>query len=214
MLSKMPIAVREVVRYRFARSLMAGLLAAMMLAGVAVVPAMAAPEAAPSAAPAHAGSYYTVQRGDTLTSIARRYGTSVHAIASANGIANPSHIYVGQRLWISGGHVSPPVHTRTYIVQRTDNLSSIARRFNTTVQAIMHANGLTNPNHIFVGQRLYVPTGAWSPPSVYGFYYTVRSGDNLTRIAQRYGVSVHTLARVNNIHNISRIYVGQRLYIP
>jgi LysM repeat protein len=201
--------------HHFARLVVAGLLAVLMLASVAVVPAMAAPEASTAAAPAQSGVWYVVKRTDNLTSIARRYGTTVHAIARANRIVNPSRIYVGQRLWIPAAHpVSPPVHTKYYVVQRTDNLSSIARRYNTTVRAIMLANGLTNPNYIFVGQRLHIPTGIWHPPSVYGFYYTVRPGDNLTRIAQRYGVSVHTLARVNNIHNISRIYVGQKLYIP
>jgi LysM repeat protein len=211
----MPTTSRITSKHLCARFVVAGLLALFMVAGVAVVPAMAAPEASAAAAPAQSGIYYTVQRSDTLTSIARRYGTTVYAIARANGIVNPSRIYVGQRLWIPGAHhVAPPVHTRIHIVQRTDNLSSIARHYNTTVQAIMRANGLTNPNYIFIGQRLHVPVGTWSPPSVYGFYYTVRAGDNLSRIAQRYGVSVHTLARVNNIHNIHRIYVGQKIYIP
>ena len=93
-------------------------------------------------------SYYTVQRGDTLYSIARRYGTTVQAIAQANGILNPAYIYVGQVLCIPVA-APPPPSGGYYIVQRGDNLFRIALRFGTTYQAIAAANNLWNPNYIY-----------------------------------------------------------------
>ncbi len=117
-----------------------------------------------SVAHASSCSYYIVQRGDTLYSIARRYGTTVQAIARANGILNPSLIYVGQVLCIPGPAPLPP-SGGYYIVQRGDNLYRIALRFGTTYQAIAAANNLWNPNYIYVGQRLFIP-GYTAPPPV------------------------------------------------
>jgi LysM repeat protein len=99
---------------------------------------------------------YVVQSGDTLWSIARRFGTTVEAIAWRNGIINPWYIHVGQRLIITEG-VSPPPSYTVYIVRWGDTLWSIARRFGTTAWAIALANNLRNPNLIYVGQQLIIP---------------------------------------------------------
>jgi LysM repeat protein len=109
-------------------------------------------------------SYYTVQPGDTLYSIARRYSTTVQAIAQANGILNPAYIYVGQVLCIPGAAPLPP-SGGYYIVQRGDNLYRIALRFGTTYKAIAVANNLPNPNYIYAGQTLVIP-GYTAPPPV------------------------------------------------
>ncbi len=102
---------------------------------------------------------YVVQRGDTLYSIARRYGTTVSAIATLNNIVNPARIYAGQRLTIYAGTMPVPTPTpnRIHIVQYGETLSSIARRYGTTVWAIAIANNLYNPNVIYAGQRLIIP---------------------------------------------------------
>ncbi len=179
---------------------------------------LAAPATSDQPSAAYSGSYYIVRAGDTLSNIAQRFGTTTTAIANANGISNTNYIYVGQRLYIpassAGGTTSWPVDSSYYIVKAGDSLSILARRFNTTVQAIAQTNGISNTSYIYVGQRLVMPTGYAYPPSVYGFYYTVRAGDTLGQIAKWYGVSIYTLASVNGISNMSRIYVGQRLYIP
>ncbi len=113
-----------------------------------------------AAAPDYQGGIHVVQRGETLSQIARRYGVSMAALAQANGISNPNFIYSGQRLTIpgasggasSGGAASSGVH----VVRVGENLSSIAARYGTTVAALARANGIANPNHIYVGQRLSI----------------------------------------------------------
>jgi LysM repeat protein len=114
------------------------------------------------------GFYYTVQPGDTLYSIARRHGTTVDAIAQANGILNPAYIRVGQALLIPTGPAGPlPSPTGGYYtVQRGDNLYRIALRFGTTYWVIAVANNLANPNYIYAGQRLLIPGYAAPPPIV------------------------------------------------
>ncbi|MCB0114078.1 MAG: LysM peptidoglycan-binding domain-containing protein [Caldilineaceae bacterium] len=200
------------------RLTLALIVASLVTVGFVTTPAAAAPKDVDVEAPSYS-VYYIVQPGDTLSAIARRYGTTVTAIANANGISNPSKIYVGQRLYIPSGSVgSPstpwPVDSIYYIVKPGDTLSGLARRYNTTVQAIARANGISNTSYIWVGQRLIMPTGYAYPPSVYGFYYTVKPGDTLSSIAKWYGINMYSLAAVNGISNISYIYVGQRLYIP
>ncbi|MBX2998506.1 MAG: LysM peptidoglycan-binding domain-containing protein [Caldilineaceae bacterium] len=199
------------------RLIIAGIIAVLLVVGLVPAYTFAAPAESSSAAPTQSGFYYTVQRGDTLYSIARRYGTTATAIASANGIANINHIRVGQRLTIPGytvGSTPWPVDSTHYVVRAGDSLSVLARRFNTTVQAIARANGIADTSHIRVGQRLIIPTGYAYPPSVYGFYYTVKAGDTLSSIAKWYGVNLNTLASANWLSNVDKIYVGQRLYIP
>ena len=174
---------------------------------------------------------HIVQRGDTLYSIARRYGTTVQAIMNANGLSNRNFIWVGQRLTIPGssGGSSSGGSTATggiYVVRRGDTLSAIAWRHGTTVQAIMNANGLRNSNYIWVGQRLRIPgtssgsssggsssQGGGTIPSG-GGVHVVQRGDTVASIARRYGTSVAAIATLNSLRNPSLIYVGQRLNIP
>ena len=104
---------------------------------------------------------YVVQPGDTLLSIAARYGLSVSQLAAANGLKWNSWVYVGQTLVIPGNAGNPGLPSRpasgVYVVQPGDTLSSIATRYGTTVGALLEANGLTNANFIYVGQRLILP---------------------------------------------------------
>lgn len=129
-------------------------------------PAQVTPTATPPPPTVTGGCYYVVCRGDTLFSIARRFGTTVAAIAQANGLSDPRYIRVGQRLLIPGAYpVCVPCSAApggmVYIVQRGDTLYSIARRYHTTVAAIAWANGIADPRRIWVGQRLVIPAGCW-----------------------------------------------------
>ncbi len=127
------------------------------------------PGTAPAPAPSAASTAmtYTVRPGDTLSAIAGRYGTTVSALVSANGIRNPNLIYPGQVLRISGSAPAPstpapsqPAPVSTYTVVRGDTLGKIAARFGTTVSALVAANGISNPNLIYPGQVLRIGGGS------------------------------------------------------
>jgi LysM repeat protein len=125
---------------------------------------------------------YTIQRGDTLYSIALRFGVSVQAIAAANNIINPNLIYAGQVIVIpdgspDGGDTSPPPappapvpppSSGTYVVKPGDTLFRIAVLHGVTMAALVQANGIANPNIIYAGQVLSIPgpgNGTGQPPA-------------------------------------------------
>ena len=130
----------------------------------------AAPEALKAPLPAEpSGSLsHTVQRGETLSGIARQHGTTVAAVAQANGIADPARIYVGQRISIPGAaQPSPQAAAQSaaqtngsHTVQRGETLSGIARQHGTTVAAVAQANGIANPARIYAGKTLTIPGAA------------------------------------------------------
>ncbi|MFZ5440028.1 MAG: LysM peptidoglycan-binding domain-containing protein [Myxococcota bacterium] len=170
---------------------------------------------------------YTIRSGDTLSSIAARYRTTVGALAQANGISNPNVIYAGRTLTIPDGY-SGQVSSRsggtsgvsqTYTVKKGDTLSGIASRFGTTVQSLAARNGIRDPDRIYPGQRLLIsgtsgPVPSAPTPSGGASTYRVRPGDTLSGIAARYGTTVSTLASLNGISNPNMIYAGQVLRLP
>ncbi len=118
-----------------------------------------------SGALAGAGSgSYTVQAGDTLGSIAGRFGTSWEALAAANHLADPNMIMPGQVLSVSGSPApaasAGAAGSGSYTVQAGDTLGSIAGRFGTTWEALAAANHLADPNVIFTGDVLSVDGSA------------------------------------------------------
>jgi LysM repeat protein len=172
------------------------------------------------------GRVHVVQRGETLYSIARRYGTSVTSMVQANGLRSADFIWVGQRLVIPGssaggasssGGGSGAIH----VVRWGETLYSIARRYGTTASAIASANGLRNANFIWAGQRLRIPgsssggssRGGGSVPSA-GGTHVVRRGETLYSIARQYGTTASAIAAANGLRNPNFIWVGQRLRIP
>lgn len=129
------------------RVLLAGINSWINKADVEIISVSSAPIQAP------ATSTYTVQSGDTLSSIAAKFGTNYQALASLNGISNPNLIYVGQVLRVNGSASTGSVY---YTVRAGDNLSAIASRYGTSYQSIAALNGLSNPNLIYAGQTLKI----------------------------------------------------------
>jgi len=153
---------------------------------------------------------YIVARGDTLRSLASRFGTTVDALLAANlDITNANVIYEGQRLKVYSGPVTPPPNNppppsgQVYYAQRGDTLRKIAAKFNTTVDAILKVNAnITNPNLIYVGQAITIPADVST--------YQVQKGDTLRIIANKFGTTVDALLALNpNIWNANLIYAGQ-----
>lgn len=152
---------------------------------------------------------YTVKKGDTLSEIAKEYGTTVDKIATLNNISNTNLIYVGQYLVIpttSNANVSTAT---TYTVKNGDTLSGIANKFGTTYQKLAEINGISNPNKIYAGQVLKITGNSSNITKT----YTVQSGDNLTKIAKQFNTTVDSLVSKNGIKDKNKIYVGQVLKI-
>ena len=173
--------------------------------------------------------YYTVQSGDTLSGIANQFATTVQALAQLNDISNPNRIYVGQRLLVKTASTPKPNQPTTpsnnnstatsYTVQNGENLSEIANKFGTNWQNLAKLNNISNPNLIYAGQVLKLTAGSTnsnhssSTVTTNSGTYTVKSGDTLSKIANQFGTNYETLARLNNLSNPNRIYVGQTLKV-
>jgi len=117
----------------------------------------------PTAAPL----VHTVRAGETLSSVAARYGVTIDALIQANGLSSDV-IRAGQQLVIPGQAqppaVAPTPRPATHVVQRGENLAMIAQKYDVPVLDLMAANGISNPNLIKVGQELKIPGGE-SPPA-------------------------------------------------
>lgn len=98
--------------------------------------------------------------------------------------------------------------TQYYVVKNGDNLSMIANKYGTTWQKLASLNNLTNPNYLYVGQKLVIAGNATSSSNR---VYVVKSGDNLSVIANKLGTTVNDLVAKNNIANRNLIYPGQKL---
>jgi LysM repeat protein len=162
---------------------------------------------------AHAATH-VVKPGETLTSIARRYGTTVQRLAAANNLSDPNFIATGQSLRVPFAATLSGTHT----VQSGETLSSIAARYGTPLRALARVNRIADPNLIVAGSTLRVPGGG-STSSVSGTpdssgTHTVRPGETLWGIAARYGTTVDALARANGISNPSLIVSGSSLSVP
>jgi len=186
------------------------------IATTAATPATAAtPVEAAAVTPSPNEFVYVVTTGDTLWSIAIRFGTTVEAIKARNGLTSDI-IYKGQELVIPGtdpgGGTGPG--TVTHIVQPGENLYRIALKYGTTIEAISAANNIVNPHLIYAGQELLIPTGGGHPPGGGGRYHVVQPGETLWSIAMKYGTTPWKIAAANGISNIHYIYAGQTLRIP
>lgn len=134
--------------------------------------------------------------------LASQYGISNYTGSAAQNLALLSKLKDGVQ-----PTQSTPNTTTTYTVKRGDTLSGIAAKYGTTVSNLASLNNIKNVNRIYVGQVLKI-AGTVSTQ-----YYTVVSGDNLTKIAKRYGTTINQLVAWNNIKNPNKIYPGQKLRV-
>lgn len=117
-----------------------------------------APQPTPAKPATQAYIEYKVKKGDSLSAIAQRFGTTYQKIASDNGIKDPNVIFPNQVLKIYGsGTPAQTQPTETYYtVKKGDTLSGIASKYGTTYQKIASDNGIANPNLIYAGQKLVI----------------------------------------------------------
>jgi LysM repeat protein len=156
---------------------------------------------------------YIIARGDTLRSLASRFGTTVDSLRAANpDITNANVIYEGQHLKVYVKTSPPPTNPppasgQTYYAVKGDTLRKIAAKFGTSVDAILKVNPqITNPNIIYVGQAITIPAASTT--------HTVQRGDTLRIIASKYGTTVDAILALNpKIKNPNLIYVGQVIVV-
>ena len=170
---------------------------------------------------------YTVQRGDTLSEIARDHDVSLSDVIELNEISNANLIRPGQVILIPG--VDGSVE-QVHVVSQGETLSKIASAYGANASDIAEANSMANPDLIRPGQEVLIPTtrkkspAPSSPPATDGQaaestssrpgrYHIVQRGDTLDSIAGQYsGVSPDTIAAANGITN-GKVYTGTRLFL-
>lgn len=158
---------------------------------------------------------YVVQPGDTLYGISRQHNMSAQRIRELNNLENDI-IYPSQVLIISENSDSNPSECVTYIVKKGDSLYSIAKKYDSTADAIKRYNNLTS-NLLSIGQKLKIPCymddsdGNSSDISKYASY-TVEKGDNLYGIAKKFGTTVDKIKKDNNMDS-NTLTIGQTLLI-
>ena len=174
---------------------------------------------------------YTVKSGDTLSGIAKKYGTTYTTIMNLNGLKS-TLIKVGQKLQVNGtastsssSNSKTNTSSTTYTVKSGDTLSGIAKKYGTTYTAIMNLNGMKS-TLIKVGQKLQVSGTASTSTSTSSSStstsssktntntttYTVKSGDTLSGIAKKYGTTYTTIMNLNGLKS-TFITVGQKLKV-
>ena len=150
--------------------------------------------------PVKENEYYTVQKGDTLWSISKKYGISVSKLKEENGLTT-SNIQLNQVLKIP---ILSEIEKENeyYIVQKGDTLYKISKNYNVDVNDIIKENNLIN-NVLKIGQKLKVPQLNT---------YVVKKGDTLYKIAKEKNINLNKLIKLNNLAN-TNIYIGQILKI-
>lgn len=137
---------------------------------------------------------HVVAPGETLFSIARRYGTTVDAIAHANSIPDPRQIYAGQRLLIPSA-LGPVEAWKTHVVRPGETLQGIARQYGVDWRKLALANALINPSLLTAGRVLRIPGSAGHSRS--GALYVIQPGETFTRLALRMEASIWDLLEAN-----------------
>ncbi len=101
-----------------------------------------------------------------------------------------------------------------YTIKPGDSFYGLARRFNTTINAIIVANPGINPANLQLGQQICIPVAPTPGPCPGGFLYTITIGDTFFSIARRYGISVPALSAANPGVDLNRLQIGQQVCVP
>ncbi len=173
------------------------------------------PNIASSTVQNRASKRHTVKRGDSLSSIAFKYGTTVKELKRINKLRNNTAV-LGQKLKLPGSEkVSQSARTSgaepsVHIVKRGDSLSKISARYNVTISALKRHNGLSRDS-VYKGQRIKIPGGR--SPAKRDSKHKVTRGDTLSEIAEEYGVTIKAIMRANGLRDRT-VRLGQILKIP
>ena len=171
----------------------------------AVVKAVASYIGVPYTSPTD--EYYTVQKGDSLWSIANKFNTTPTNLKNLNNLSS-NLLQIGQKLKINATSLNPT--NEYYTVKKGDTLHSIALKSNLTVQELKDLNNLTS-NNLSIGQSLLIKKNPKENTNI--TTYTVKSGDTLYALANKYNTTVNAIATLNNLSS-NNLSIGQTLKIP
>ena len=184
---------------------------------------------------------HKVSAGESLTAIARKYNISLHALAKENGLSVTDGVLIGQTLKLpsdaktanttmANTSSSPSVNKpESYTVRAGDSLTSVAATHGLTVGQLASYNNLANDAHILIGQRLWLvagkvkrqPVSAQTPSrqststaNTNSATHKVSAGESLTAIARKYNISLHALAKENDLSVTDGVLIGQTLKLP
>ncbi|MCU1514890.1 MAG: LysM peptidoglycan-binding protein [Microbacteriaceae bacterium] len=179
---------------------------------------------------ASAPTSYVVAGGDTVSSIAGRFGLATASVLALNGLGWKSVIHAGQQLKLTNGATpiaaapAPAADASKYTIVSGDTLGRIASRFGVTLQTLLSVNGLGQSSIIYPGQSVTVPGAAMQSTSAVTpsassaptatSRYTIQSGDTVGKIASKFGVSPQALLDANGLGWSSIIYSGRSIVIP
>jgi LysM repeat protein len=172
----------------------------------------------------------TVQPGETLSQIADRLGISMTRLMKLNGITNPDHVESGSKLTVpssvsssgraKGASTSSNANTTKVTVKDGETLSEIADRHGMSVNELVRLNALNNADHVETGSTLRVKaiavTSSRSADGPSSFrkgasQHVVQPGENLSTIAEGYGVPMSRLVAINGLQDANHVEVGMRL---
>ncbi|MDY6954989.1 MAG: LysM peptidoglycan-binding domain-containing protein, partial [Thermodesulfobacteriota bacterium] len=166
-------------------------------------------------------AYHMVRQGDTLSTLASRYRTTVSALMKANNLRKEDYITVGQRLKMpmTGGGLAyarvggttghDASKTVQYSVKRGDSLWLLARRYDTNIKEIKRLNNLKSPR-LHIGQKLVIAQGSSGVASSKGTKtYRVKTGDSPFQIAMEHQMKLERFLSLNDLTPRSKIYPGQ-----
>ena len=161
------------------------------------------------------GTLYTIRQGDTFFSLAQRFGVTVDQLIAANPGVDPDRLQIGQQICIPG--VAPPGCEGgfLYTIRAGDTFFSLAQRFGVTVDELIDANPGVDPDALRIGQEICIPTEPPGPECPGGTLYTIRSGDTLFSLANRFNTTVDAILEANPlITDPDNLRVGQIICIP
>ena len=160
--------------------------------------------------PSSTSNYYTVKKGDTLYSIATKNNTTVDLIKELNNL-NTNTLSIGQILKLPSTEIIEIPETITYKVKKGDTLYSIAKTYDTTVDAIKKLNNLTS-NTLTINTTLQIPTSKTIETPTTTKTHIVEPGDTLYSLARKYNTTVDNIKRLNNLQT-NLLTVGQQILI-
>jgi membrane-bound lytic murein transglycosylase D len=173
---------------------------------------------------------YTVRRGDSVVSVAKRFNTTASVIREMNGLPQ-GPLTVGEDVrvpsavtdlpakvmlaaaQVDGGHGRARTRAHVQVVRRGDSLWTIARRHGMSVDTLALMNGMHPDDALRAGQRIKLSQGSSAPHKVRHMTYTVREGDTVAQIARLFQCSVPQLLAWNGLSSKSHIHTGQKLHI-